>query len=439
MPGSAHYHQLAFYQETVQGEGPANAAAWLAAVAAPPSAFRIAPLVGSFNTSAIGPGLVDDDRAYDDIFDDEGDLVGIDNPEFTFESYAETNGAAAASGSQIGLTWQMALAQHALGGLHRGTTRVADTAAGSLHSTTQVEVNDDTGILVGGHVAITLANYTGLGGATVAHVRRVTAINSATNLITLDQALPATPVDDDVVGACATAYVDSTALRNSVTGPVTMSWHISRDQTSGTANWEILGAKAQLVSLSAERDDFAKLAWKVLGGSSAMPNDAASPAWVTDPENEVPFQIGRYTQLWLQDYGTTTSTLHGASQFTVEDFGVPVVPADTITSITAGMQGRSGYSTTRGDTMVAVTIREHDSNWWTEYEARAYKVARFANLAPRGGGFAVTLPRCQIQSRPDFVGEDGSSANSLKLKGFRDLSSVATTQLARSKICLVWF
>src|SRR5688572_14166594 len=200
MPGSAHYNQLAFYQETVQGEGPVDAGTdWDAEVAAPPSAFRIAPLVGSITVGEIGPGLVDDERAYDDIDDDEGDLVGIDNPQFGFETYAETNGAAAANGAQIGLTWQMVLAEHALGGLHRGTCRVADTAAGNLHTTTTVEVDDDTGILVGGHIAVTLQNYTGLGGATMRHVRRVTAINSGTNLITVDQAFPVAPVDGDVV------------------------------------------------------------------------------------------------------------------------------------------------------------------------------------------------------------------------------------------------
>lgn len=435
MPGSAHYNQLAFYHEAVQGESPAEAATnWETEATTPPSAYRIAPLVGSISVGSIGAGLVDDERAYDDIFDDEGDVVGIDNPEFSFETYVETAAAAPANGAAMARTWLMDLAEHALGGLDLGTTR---TLAGGGHTTTVINVDSSAGISVGGHVAVVIAAYTGLGGATAAHVRRVTAISGLA--ITLDQALPIAPSDGDLAGGCATAYIDSTVLRDSSAGPTTLSWHVSRDETGGDANWEVLGAMAQIASISAERDDFAKISWTVFGGSSLLPGTAASPSWTTDPENEVPFQIGRYTQLWLQDYGTTTNTLHGASAFTVDDMGVPVVPADTITSISEGMQGRSGYSTTRADTMVSVSVREHDTGWWDDYLARTYKVMRFANLAARGSGFAITLPRCQLQELPDFQNEGGGAINSLKFKAFRDLSSVATTQLARSKICLVWY
>jgi hypothetical protein len=440
MPGSAHYNQLAFFQEATQGVGPDEEGTdWETEAAAAPSAYRIAPIVGTVTVNSIGAGLINDERAYDDIMDDEVDRVGIDNPEFAFECYMEANPDAPANGVQIATHWQSVLAEHIMGGLSRSTTRTADTAAGNLHTTTTVEVDDDAGIAVGDHVAITLQNYTGLGGATAAHVRRVTAINTGTNLLTLDQALPVAPVDGDIVGGCCTAYIDSTVLEDSSVGPTTLSWHLAREREGGNANWEVFGSKTQLNSITCERDDYARWALSVFGGSSLLPDDAAAPSWTTDPENEVPFQIGRHTQLWLQDYGTTTNTLWGATMFNVEDMGIPVVPADAITSISEGMQGRAGYSTIRGDTTVATAIQGHDPGWWDDYLARTWKVARFANLAPRGSGFAITLPRCQINERPDFGDESGSATNVLSLKAFRDLSSVATTQLARSKICLVWY
>jgi hypothetical protein len=444
MPGSAHYNQLAFYQEAAQGESPAEAGTdWETEAAAPPSAFRVAPIVGTVTVNSIGAGLINDERAYDDIMDDEVDRVGIDNPEFAFECYMEANPAAPADGVQITTHWQSVLAQHIMGGLSRSTTRTADTAAGNLHTTTTVEVDDDSGIAVGDHVAITLQNYTGLGGATVGHPRRVVAINSATNLITVDQALPVAPVDGDIVGGACTSYVDATVLEDSSVGPTTLSWHLAREREGGDANWEVFGSKTQLNSITCERDDSARWALSVFGGSSLLPHQSANPDWTTDPENEVPFQIGRHTQLWLQDYGTTTSTsangLWATNVFTVEDMGIPVVPADAITSISEGMQGRAGYSTTRGDTTVSVSTHNHDPGWYADYLARTWKVARFYNLAPRGSGFAITLPRCQINERPDFVDDSGAAVNALSLKAFRDLSSVATTQLARSKICLVWY
>lgn len=440
MPGSAHYNSLAFFQEATQGVGPVEEGSdWETEAAAAPSAYRIAPIVGTVTVSSVGPGLVNDERAYDDIMDDEVDRIGIDNPEFAFECYMEALSAAPANGAAATATWQTVLAAHCLGGISYSTTRTADTAAGVLHSVTAVEVDDDTGIAVGDHVAITLQNYTGLGGASAAHVRRVVAVNSGTNLITLDQALPVAPVDGDIVGGAATGYIDSTVLEDSSVGPTTLSWHLAREREGGDATWEVFGSKTQINSLTCERDDFARFAMSVFGGSSALPGSAETPDWTTDPENEVPFQIGRYTQLWFQDYGTTTNTVWGTTMFNVDDFGVPVVPADAITSISEGMQGRAGYSTTRADTTVSIALQGHDSGWWADYTARTWKVARFANLAQRGGGFAITLPRCQINERPDFGDEGGSSTNALKIKAFRDLSSVATTQLARSKICLVWY
>src|SRR5690606_9771797 len=141
MPGSAHYNQIAFFQEATQGVGPDEEGTnWETEAAAAPSAYRIAPIVGSVTVASIGPGLIDDERAYDDIFDDEADRVGIDNPEFAFECYMEANPDAPADGAQIAHHWQSILGEHFFGGVSRSTTRTADTAAGNLHTTTTVEV-----------------------------------------------------------------------------------------------------------------------------------------------------------------------------------------------------------------------------------------------------------------------------------------------------------
>lgn len=427
MPGSAHYHGLAYYQESTSGTGPADAAAWVS------GGTRIAPLVGSMDTSKIGPNLLDDERAYDDIFDDEPGVIGLDNPEFNFELYLETPAGSTADASQISATAQMTLFEHIMGGLHRGNT----TTASGTHSLTTVEVTSVTNLEVGCHIAVALSNYTGPGGATMCHVRRVTDITSL--VLTVDQAFPVAPVDTDVVNACATAYIDSSALEDSSVGPTTLSWLLSRAATGSGPNWEVLGSKAQLDSISFERDDFAKLAVSVMGGSSTTPESAPAPSWTAAPANESPFQLGRYTQFWMQDYGTTTNTVHCANAFGLEEPGVPVVRAPTITTDTAGMQGTCGYTTKRADTTAAVTLFPYSSTRWTEYLNRTLKACRIANLAAAGSGCAITMPRAEVVERPDVGDVDGAQSLTFKLKALRDTDSVATTQLWRSKFCIVWF
>lgn len=434
---SAHYSQLAFFQEVTQGTGPADAAAWLAAVAAPPAAYRIAPLAGTFDPNGIGPGIVDNERVQDDIFDDDGDLIGINNPTFPFETYCETPGAATVTDSQIALTAQMVLVEHELGGLHRTFTRLADSAGATEHSTTEVEVTSATGFAVGCGIAVQLQNYTGVGGATVVHPRIVTAITGA--VLTVDEPFPVAPVDGDIVHATATGYVDSTVLDDSdgSGGPFTLSWVGQRQRAGEDASWEVVGAKAALKSMSFERDGYGKMSHEVMGGDSLMPGDAASPVWVTGPANEPPMQVGRQTMCWYQDYGGAHNTV-GVNALAVEDVGVPVTPVDTITTEAEGMQARCGYTTTRADTKISLSICDHDSGNWTDFRARTYKALRFYALTTAGNGFAVHFPRCQTE-RPEFLDAEGAATNGIKLKAFRDTTTNGTTQLARSKIKILWY
>lgn len=435
---SAHYHQLAFFQETTQGTGPANAAAWLAAVAAPPSGFRVAPLKGTIDTSGIGPSVLDDETVQDMIFDDRGDLIGIDNPEFPFETYAETAGAATATAAQIALTAQMWMAQHALGGLDRNETSTADTAAATLHSTTAVEVDDASSYTVGGHIAVQLQNYTGVGGASACHVREIIDITG--NVLTVDEPFPVAPVDGDVVNACATGYILESRLQDSdgAGGPWTFSAHVGRGPTGSGPSWEVNGGKLELGAMNFERDNFGKIAWKMFGGSSRLPHEAVSPSWVSPPANEPPLQVGVNTALWFADHGAAGAKV-STNAFVVDDPGVPVVPIPAITTDAVGMEGRCGYTTTRKDTMVSVTFCHHDSDVWSDFISRGYKSLRWSALCAPGSGFAVSFPRCQISNLPDFVDVNDAAMNAVKFKAFRNTDDNGDTELIRSKIKLVWY
>ncbi|MEM9463258.1 MAG: tetratricopeptide repeat protein [Myxococcota bacterium] len=285
MPGSAHYEKIAFALETTSGVPPVDAAAWVA------NGFRMSPLRGSLDVSSIGAELIPDERTSDDVYDELPGQLGIDNPEFSFDSYMTTLGAPTAVDTAPVTTVFGRVLNNALGGSYATETT---TLAGGGHTTTVVNVLDAAarGIVPGSFVAIEIAGWAP--GPTLCHPRRVLAVAGNTAL-TLDQPLPIAPSDGEVCRGAVADFPDSSVLEDSAVGPTTLSWLLQRGPTGGSRNWLVRGAKAELGSLSFERNNYVKTSFKVMGGSSAGPNEAPSPLWTAIPSDDPPASVGRAT------------------------------------------------------------------------------------------------------------------------------------------------
>lgn len=424
MPTSAHYTQAAFFQETTSGTGPANAAAWVA------SGVRTAPLRGSFDPSGIGQEIVPDERARERINDSLPGQQGIDNPEFTIGYEFEISGSTVADTSAIAQTQQMQLLAHCMGGIQLGTS----TTASGTHSTTTVEIDATTGADEGTYVAVQLSAYTA--APTACHVRRITDLTGS--VATVDQAFPNAPVDTDPVHAVAQVYVLESDLIDSSANDTTLSWLAQRGPTGGTQNWEIVGSKAQLDTITLERGALAKFALTVFGGSSTDPDTAPSPAWTSEPTFENGVIIGPDTQLFIEDYGTTTNTIIPCSSFSITP-GLPVSRDETVTTTAAGLEGTACY-TTRPEDMLIELSTTWTADHWADFNSGTLKTIRLSTLRPAGQNIAFSFSRVEIVKVETLENGDALHVK-LMCKALEDTldTDAANEDLHRSRMSVLYY
>lgn len=419
MTTSTKPSQLAYFQEVTQGTGPADGAAWVA------GATQIRHLGETLDVSGIEQAVVEDERSQDDIFSVEYSVKGLRNTSFPFSVYMTGSGATTAPAAQISETPLMTLLEHCLGGLHRSNSTLL---AGGGHTTTTINVTAATNIVHGCLIAVEDVT-----DGTIA-VRRVLDVN--TLAVVLDEALPFTPVDTDIVHGMATIYVDETVLVDSSVGPTTMSWLIQKGLAAALENFEMNGCKTELKSISLQRGGLPTLAFETMAASFDPPGTAPTPTWTATPSGFAPVSIGPDTVVTYQTQGTTTLAPIHVSDFSVE-VGVPVVAVDTNTEVEDGMEGRQGYTTQPADTTVTMNIVPFGSSHWTQFAADTLRRVRFYKRANEGQLFAVHFSRCEI--KPPKRGTSGAvSSSQVMLRAHKDATSseAANQQMWRSKILL---
>ncbi|MBK6920420.1 MAG: hypothetical protein IPH07_23675 [Deltaproteobacteria bacterium] len=410
---------LAFFQESTQGTGPANGAAWVS------SGVRIRHVGDSVDVSGIEQAVVEDERSQEGIFDVEYSVKGLRNTSFPMSLYMTGSGATTAQDDTIAETPLMTVLEHALGGMHLSNSTVL---AGGGHTTTVINVDDATNIVEGCLIQVQDAT-----DGTIA-VRRV--LDVSTLAVTLDEALPFTPADADVVPAMATFYVDETVLVDSSAGPTTLSWLIQKGLAAALENFELNGCKSELKSIALTRGGLPTLSFDTMVASFDPPGTAPSPTWSSDPIGNAPVSIGPDTVITYQTQGTTTINPIHVSEFSVE-VGVPVVSVDTNTEVEDGMEGRQGYSTQPADTMITLNVVPFGSSAWTQFAADTFRRLRFYKRAAPGQVFAVHFSRCEI--KPPKRGAAGPvSSTQIMLRAHKDAanSGAANAQMWRSKILL---
>ena len=419
MTTSTKPSQLAYFPEVTQGTGPADAAAWVT------DGTRIRHLGETLDVSGIEQAVVEDERSQEGIFNLEYSVKGLRNTSFPFSVYLTGSGATTAASSQIAETPLMTLLEHALGGLHRSNST---TLSGGGHTTTTINVASATNIVHGCLIAVEDVT-----DGTIA-IRRVLDVN--TLAVVLDEVLPFTPADNDLVHGMATIYVDETVLVDSSAGPTTFSWLAQKGLAAALENFELNGCKSELKTISLERGALPVLAFDTMVASFDPPGTAPSPTWTATPSGSAPVSIGPDTVITYQTQGTTTLAPIHVNSFSVE-VGVPVVAVDTNTEVDSGMEGRQGYTTKPADTTVTMNIVPFGSSHWTQFAADTLRRVRFYKRANEGQLFAVHFSRCEI--KPPKRGTAGDvSSTMVTLRAHPDaVSSEASNQaMWRSKLLL---
>lgn len=409
--------ELAYFQESTQGTGPADAAAWQA------SGKPIRYIMESVDVSELRQSVIEDMRSQVEALANEQSVLGIKGSvSFKFSAYLTGTGAETAAASQVNANSTSDLLQHCFGGQSRTNST---TLAGGGHTTTVVNVTAATNIAIGDIIGIEYATAPG-----VVHPREVT--NVAALAVTLHRALPSVPANGDKVQAGITIYPDEAVLEDSAVGPYTHSWYIrkGREGSSSALGWECKGCKASLKSINIARNDVPKMDFHVDVASFVTPEASSTPDFSTYHGN-APVAIGPTTELFFGDAGVTTDAQLHLVEASINT-GIGSKPVNTTTEVQTGMPGRWGYTLDRQD----VTIDLHCVPWsntrMTEFNAQTLKQVDIIKKSAAGKTIMIRMPRCEIKLAPIVDGADNVLSQRWQLRALN--GSVTTNAKTKAKI-----
>lgn len=427
MTTSAFPSFAAYYVESTQGTGPANGGAWVTAAASIATGARLRHVADSLDVSGLQQATVEDERSQTTVFGKSGKVKGLRNVSFPMGVYLTGSGATTAAASQIAATALSTFLEHMLGGSHRSNSTLL---AGGSHTTTVINVTATTNLTPGCLVMVEDAT-----DGTIA-VRRILSIASLA--VTLDEALPFTPVDGDTVRGMVTCYIDESVLVDS-SGAAgrTWSWLLQKG-LSGAEAFEVNGCKTELKTIQLSRGALPMLQTETMGASFDPPGTAPTPTWSTTTiHGNAPVSVGPDSIWTYQTYGTTTLNAIHVNESTIE-VGVPVVAVDTNTEVDDGMEGRQGYTTQPADTTIALNVVPMAATPWTDFAADTYKRLRFYKRALNGQIVCVHFSRCHIAEAPKRGTAGAVSSVGLGLVAHPDLdnASASNASLWTSKILI---
>lgn len=372
---------------------------------------------------AIAQSLVEDATLNLRAFTKRSFIKGIrnnDNAKFKLNWHGSE--AVAAATVAVVQTALMKLTEHCWGGQVRTKSTTCTGGTALIPELTSVDT-----ISPGVFIA-----FEDLGDLGRCHIRRVLAVN--TLAVTLDQALPFTPANGDKAHGCAATYIDEDVLEDSTTGNRTLAWRLERSGTE--AVYEFIGTKATL-GLTLPRNAPPSIELGVFAANFEH-ETLTKETWTQTPAGQAPLAIGRDTKLFVQVYGTHTSTDLHCQQMAVET-GVPVVPIDTITKVDARMEGRAGYSIQPADTTLTPVIVPFDDDWEVALQADTFFKVRYSQIAQAGKCWAVHVSRAEIGETVKFTPVNSAQGASVKFRAHEDLANTDASNAAlwRSKIILV--
>jgi hypothetical protein len=377
----------------------------------------------SVDVSGLGRELIADMRSQTRINQVNRHVIGLSNRELPAQVYITGTGQDPTDTNAADQTVLADLLEQGFGGIH--ITDSATVAAG-VHTSTVLDISSATSYAVG-CIAAFVHPTTG----EVYH-REVTAIDSAE--LTLDEALPWTPSENDVLKSCITAYVDESVLEDSEdgggSGPHTQAVIVRKGGAGSDEVWELLGGKWQCNTLNFPRGDLPTLDLTFKCAKVIQPNDAARPTFSGTPSGLAPTVMGTRTLAHLQDFGTSTSTSVCISDLSIE-LGLQQEASQVVTESDDNMEGICSWGLVPADTVITFSKTPFEDSFWDDIDASTDKVFRFMKHGEAGNAFSVTAPRCHFNEDVSRGANDVHSSNQIVLRAYERDSG---TDLVRSKI-----
>jgi len=412
---------LAYWPESTPGTGPADASAWGT------NGLPIRHDPDSLDVSGFQQTPIEDTRNKDIGFGLDRKQRGLKSGEFPFTVHLAGGEAVPAIDATIAQTRVSRLLKHAMGGEQLGNHTFCKV--GGTHAVNSVEVDDTTNIVLGSLINVVDDDAPG-----IANIRQVIGIS--TDVLTLDEDLPFTPVDNDDVHAVITNYIDETVLSCSHTQTNTFSWHIRKGITSlGTELWEATCCKSALTSIEVGRDDLLRASFNTMFAAFQGPNDLSLPTFSNSEGGLAGTIIGPTVHCQLQDYGEDTQNSVKVASITI-DPGIPVTRVETTTEATAGSAGTGTYSFTPADTLITLNLVGLTSSFWDDWDDDVFKLFRYSTRRADGKNIAICAPRCEVVQTPQRSTANDVSSTSIVLRAHPNTTTTATTALWRSKLLI---
>jgi len=264
------------------------------------------------------------------------------------------------------------------------------------------------------------------------HIRRIVSVTGSA--VTLDQALPFSPAEDDPVHGCIITWIDEEALEDFEVSRNTFSWRIEKGVE---AVWDLHGCAATM-ALQFPRNAPPRLDLTVMA-TTWRHEGLAKETWSQTPAGKAPLAIGPGTQVFLQTYGTYTDQTYCLNSFTFES-GISILPQDNVvTAEGSNMEGRCTYTVGRAMTTATLQFPPYDQDWETALQAGTMKVLRYSQVAQAGKAWAVHLSRTSLLETPKWQPVSNVQGVNLKYKAYEDEenSNASNAKLWRSKLILV--
>lgn len=389
---SIHRNWLAFYPETTVATPPADWAA--SGVAIEHTSVDIAPV-----KQAWIPDPTLEGRAF--AVGTRRMIAGIRNVNATVGIKLHGTGAETAAGEQVADTYLCKLLRHCMGGTHRGTSR---TVAGG--TATKPTVDDSSGIIPGSLVAFEDTTSPAAVNAGKVHFRRVLSIDSETDELTLSEALPFTPAENDKAHAAVTAYLDEDILEDAVAsagGPHTLSWFVKQAKSGTDHLWQLEGSVASMQLQGLGRGELPSLQLGIMaanfrvGGADGLTNPSFSSI-----EGHAQLSMGLDVLCSIQDYGTTSINLQDVNQAAF-DPGFTRTPVPTTTEKTHRFEGLASWTFTPGNTRFTVTLLPYSDDWYTDLHAGQFFRINFyqpGDGSGAGKGWCLHIAKAQLVETP---------------------------------------
>lgn len=419
---SSHPVTFAVFYETTPGTPPADAAAWAAAEGTTADRMRVIDV----NHAPIRQAAVVDPNLKDRIFGKDVPIKGLRNADgsnVVIKLHGTESTTAAAS--QVTETALMRLLEHTFGGLSRGYS----SAITSVVSDTSFTLTTTTDADPGNFYALEDDSDTG-------RLFPVRVLTAAAGAITVDLDVPWTVDTSDVAHACAVLYIDDQALMNpSDASATTTSLLVQR----ANALWQAAGCKFQVDSIEFPRGDVPRMTFSVFAAYAQPYGDGApsAPTWTGTITGAAGLVVGADTKVYIEDKATASANFIDVISATVTP-GIPVVPQDTITEITNNMQGRAGYGTQPGDTIIEIQVYL-STDWQDDWDTTQAKIIRVFQVAPAGSGWFAHASEAYLMEPPEYAVSNEAGVYTLRYICHEDrsLDSTATNvDRARSKLCV---